>query len=196
MREAQQGGYIALGAYKKVKQLRVNADASEILFEPFPRGVDSRWDKGSDEHPVEAAGSWLFGCSLAAPVEAFLNINGFDEDNDSMGGEDYAAGMMLERQGWRFRYARSMATYESEEEHAQLPVFKRVIKIHRGAGPACPDASHWMLQAVMKNRFKAPNYFGEAGLRGLRARVLTGEPFPIAQIPQHHWPDSQPLCEM
>jgi hypothetical protein len=194
VREAEAGGYIALGAYKK--QLKMVVEGGDIKsFDPYSNGVDSRWSAGAD-HPVPAAGSWMFGCSLAAPVQAFLDINGFDEDCDSMGGEDYLAGMMLERAGYRLMYDRRMLTYESEEAHHEDPPFKRIIKIHRGAHPGCKDASHAILQQVQGGRNRAPNYFGPEGLAGLRRRALAGEPFPICQIPQHDWRDSQPLAEM
>jgi hypothetical protein len=195
VRDAMAGNYVVLGAYKKQKQLVVE-NGEVQSFEEFPAGVDSRWGRGRDDGPVVAAGSWLFGCSVAGPVEAWLRINGWDEDNDSMGGEDYACGIMLERAGYQIRYDRRMLTYESEEAHHEERPFLRVIKKHRGANAACPDASHWMLQAVMRDRHRAPNYFGPEGIRGVRAQVLAGEPFPITQIPQHHWPDGQPLSEM
>ena len=193
VREAMAGGYIALGAYKKQKQLVVE-NGNVVSFEEFPLGVDSRWNHGNDSRPVTAAGSWMFGCSLAAPVQAFLDINGFDEDGDSMGGEDYAAGMMLEKHGYTFKYDRRMLTYESEEDHAQLPVFKRVIK-KTHMHPI--DASHAYLSMLTTGgRTKAPNYFGEGGITALRQHILAGGEFPITQIPQHHWPDGQPLSEM
>ena len=193
VREAMAANVIVFGAYQKRKKMVVE-DGKLVSSEEFPPGIDSRWNDGRAHHPVRAAGSWLFGCSLAAPVQAFLDINGFDEDCDSMGMEDVAAGMMLEKAGYTFRYDRRMLTYESEEDHAQLPVFKRIIKpwrlgLHK-------DASHAYLHMLQHGRNRAPNYFGPEGLAGLRQRILAGEPFPIVQIPQHHWPDSQPLSEM
>lgn len=180
-----------LGAYKKVKNLVVE-NGEVKSFEPFPQGVDSRWDAGSDYGPVVAAGSWAFGCSLAGPVEGFLRINGYDEDCDSMGGEDYIAGMMLERNGYRFSYSRKMLTLESEERHHVEKPFKRIIK----KTPMHPiDASHIILEQVMSGgRIKAQNYFGS--IRDLRSKVLAGEDFPTNQIPEHDWRDGQPLREM
>lgn len=195
VREAQAGGYIALGAYKKMKALVV-VDGKVKSFEPYPSGVDSRWTAGNDSGPVPAAGSWMFGCSVAAPVQAFLDINGFDEDCDSMGSEDYIAGIMLQAAGYRLMYDRRMLTYESEEAHHEEPPFKRIIKVHKGAHPGCVDASHDILQKVLHGRNRAPNYFGPGGLAELRQRVLAGEPFPITQIPEHDWRDGQPLREM
>lgn len=190
VREAMAGGYIALGAYKKVKKLVVE-NGEVKSFEPFPAGVDSRWNMGSDNYAVSAAGSLLYGCSLAAPVHAFLEINGFDESLDSIGMEDCAAGIMLERAGYSFRYDRRMLTLESEEDHAQLPVFKRVDK---GVSPN--DSSHAYLKMLNSGRNRAPNFFGEGGIAELRKHILAGGEFPVVQIPAHHWFDGQPLSEM
>jgi hypothetical protein len=182
-------GRIIAGAYKKVKNLFVR-DGLAVSWEDFPAGVDTRWRYGNDNGPVRINGGALFGCSLLAPVEAFLQVNGWDEDCDSMSGEDYVAGLMMERNGWPVFYDRRMLTFESEEHHYQDVPFKRIIKKN-------PDASVVMLNMVLHGgRHRAPNYFGDGGIRVLRQRVLAGEPFPITQVPQHHWPDSQPLESM
>jgi hypothetical protein len=204
VRAAMAGGYVALGSYKKVKNLQVDAHG-DYTCEEFPPGVDSRWSSGGPQ-PVVAGGSWMFGCSFATPIQAFLDINGFDEDADSMSGEDYIAGMMIERAGYQMRYVRTMQTLESEEAHYEEAPFLRIIK----KGPAFEerfprpqgkmgewDASHWILDEVMSGRRnRAPNYFGESGLAGLRERVLAGEEFPVMEIPSHDWRDGQALRDM
>lgn len=189
--EAMKGGYIALGAYKKVKNLVVENGEIKSCDE-FPGGIDSRLQKVSGPGPHNCDGGWMFGCSVAAPVEAFLKINGFDEDCDSLGSEDYIAGIMLEKQGYTLKYDPQMMTYESEEHHHLEKPFKRTDK---GVSPN--DKSHAILHMVRDGgRHVAPNYFGEGGIRALRQRVLAGEPFPICQVPQHCWFDSQPISEM
>ena len=189
VRLAQNEGYIALGAYKKVKDLVVEKGDVKS-FTPHPPGVDSRWGYGADTNAVPCSGSWMFGCSVAAPVEALLTINGFDEDCDSLGSEDYIAGIMMERNGFTFRYDRQMLTLESEEDHFKEQPFKRTDK---GFSPN--DKSHAILNMVREGRGYAPNYFGEGGIRALRKRILAGDPFPIQQIPQHDWFDGQPISE-
>lgn len=191
IREAMEGDYIVLGAYKKVLKLFVDEDGN-ARYEEFAPGVDSRWDKGDPCKPVPAAGSWMFGCSLAAPVEAFLKINGWDADCDSLGSEDYIAGIMLDKAGYRFCYDRRMLTLESEERHHDGSALPRFDK-----GKSPNDKSHAILNMVLKGgRHTAPNYFGEGGIRAVRERVLNGEPFPIIQTPQHDWYDGQPLSEL
>lgn len=189
VREAMQGDRIILGAYKKMKKLVVeNGDVKS--FQEFDAGIDSRWGAGSDAGPVTASGSWLFGCSFAAPVEALLRVNGLDENCDSCGGEDYCLGIRLGNAGYEFKYDRRMLTYESEELHYFGQPF---IRLDKGKSPK--DKSHALLDMAMKSKF-APNYFGEGGLRALREKILHGEPFPICQIPQHDFFDGQPLSEM
>lgn len=190
VRRAQREGYIVYGAFKKVLGLMVEEGVVKGYRE-HPHGVDSRWGYGRDNGPVSAAGSWLFGCSLAAPVECFLQINGWDEDCDSLGSEDSIAGIMLAHHWKQFRYDRSMFTFESEEDHHTQPSLKRYDK---GVSPN--DKSHAIVKMAMRDRKTAPNYFGPGGIREVRRKVLNGEPFQICQIPQHDWFDGQPLGEV
>ena len=190
VRQAIEKNYIVLGAYKKVLNLEVDSDGN-ATYTDFPAGVDSRWNSGHPDKPVHAAGSWMFGCSLAAPVEAFLRINGWDTDCDSLGSEDYIAGIMLEKAGYRFMYDRRMLTLESEERHHDGSSFARFDK---GVSPN--DKSHALLKMVMNGRKVAPNYFGEGGISAVRNKVLKGEQFPIIQCPMHDWFDCQPLSEL
>lgn len=193
VKEAMQGKYIALGAYKKVKKLVVE-NGQVMSFEPFPAGVDSRLGRYPPGMATPAPGSDLFGCSFAMPVESALAVNGFDENCDSMGGEDYTFGIILGNAGFTFKYDPRMMTYESEEHHNVLgePPIKRMIK---PSSMGSKDASWDMLHSV-RGRAWSPNYFGAEGIRGLRKRILAGEPFPITQIPEHHWVDGQPLKDM
>lgn len=190
VQEAMRLGHVRLGAYRKVCRLVVR-DGLVVSFENHHAGWDTRWHSGSASAPVTASGSWMFGCSLVAPVEAFLAVNGWDEDCDPMGGEDYAAGMMMERHGWQFAYDRRMLTFESEEDHHKETPF---LRIDKGASPN--DASHRMLAMLLGGRDVAPNYFGAGGIRAVRGRVLAGEAFPSPPLPEHDWRDGQPLREM
>lgn len=212
VRDAMNGGWIACGAFSKVKDLVVE-NGQIVSFagwpdEPFPsiiplpiqimasakqgysKGFDSRWDAVNELEPFPCEGNFHYGCSLAMPVEALLAVNGFDEDCDSMSGEDYICGLMLRQKGFELRYCKRMLTLESEDLHFLEPPFKRIIK----PKPGWKDSSHTILDWVRNGgRNRAPNY---SDMRNLRSRVLAGEPFPVAQIPQHDWRDGQPINEM
>lgn len=191
VREAMNGTKIVLGAYKKVKHLKVEKGIA-VSYEEFANGIDSRWPKGRDDKPVTAAGSWLYGCSLAGPVEAFLKVGGWPEALcDSLGSEDYIEGIMLEKAGYEFLYDRRMLTLESDELHWQLPI---MVRTDKGVSPN--DKSHAVLKMAMGGMKFHPNHFGDEGIRGLRQRILRGEPFPFYGIPQHDYYDGQPLSEM
>lgn len=190
VRQAMTQSYrIYLGAYKKVKNLKVE-NGIAVSFDEFPSGVDSRWSFGSDAGPVPCTGDYLYGCSFLAPVEALLAVNGFDENCDSCGGEDYCLGIRLFNRGYQFSYARQMLTLESEELHH---VEKPFIRLDKGKSPN--DRSHALLKMARESDY-APNFFPEGGIRALRQRILAGEDFPICQSPQHDFFDGQPISEM
>jgi hypothetical protein len=192
--EAMAGGYIALGSYKKVKNLKVTGPDATATYEEFDGGIDSRIKhcaKHNQAGPlVPAAGSWMFGCSFAIRVEDFLSVNGSDENCDSVGGEDYNLGIRLQNSGKKFFYDLRMLTLESEEGHWTANPF---VRWDKGTSPN--DKSHALLKMCQQSTW-APNYFGPGGLRALRSAVLAGAPFPITQIPEHDWFDGQPLREM
>jgi len=185
--------YIVLGAYQKVSQLHVINGVVHHCTD-LDQGYDSRLKHlNFVRDVVPAPGSWFFGCSLAAPVDAFLKINGWDEDCDSMGAEDYPCGFMLAAAGYDIRYDPSMMTYESEEHHflGRSMVRKGKLNIQ-----GHPSDGHAYIAMLMNGRNRAPNYFGEGGLAALRSRILAGEPFPPVGIPDRDWRDGQPLSEL
>jgi len=193
VREAMAGDQktVTLGAYRKVKDLVVE-NGNVVGFTDHPGGHDNRFGHGSDDQGVDCAGNWLYGCSLVAPVQAFLDINGWPEAwCDGLSFEDCICGIMLSKKGYSFRYVRSMMTYESEELHAQLPIMKR-----SDYGVSPNDKSHAVLHAARSGNGWHPNYFGEEGISGLRARILAGEKFPIVQIPEHEFYTGTPLKDL
>lgn len=181
---------ITCGAYRKVKKLVVD-NGNIVSFEDHPGGHDNRYAHGIDGG-LPCSGNWLYGCSLAAPVEAFLQIGGFAEAwCDGLSFEDCIAGIMLGKKGWKFIYDRAMMTYESEEGHQDGVVMKR-----SDYGISPNDKSHHVLRMAENGNGFHPNYFGEEGIRGLRARVLAGDPFPINQLPEHEFFTATPLSEL
>ena len=173
---------IVCGAYRKVNKLEVE-DGYVRGFHPHLPGIDHRTQIYTGSDPTPCRGQWAFGCSLMAPVEALLSVNGYDQDTASLGYEDVVLGQMLEKRGYEFVFAPRMMTYESEELHHD-PSNPRYLRWDPGVSPN--DMSHRMLQMLKDGRNWAPNYYPWP-LREMRRRILAGEPFPIVQNPQHHW---------
>ena len=189
VRAAMTEGYIVCGAYKKVTQLQVE-NGKAVHFIEEPKGIDSRWNIGDDTMSVRIGGGQMFGASVAGPVEAFLDVNGFDEDCDSMGSEDYICGLMLENAGYRLFYDRRMLTLESEEMHHVEKPFLRIIKKQ-------PDDASWNILNRVRDGSRRKGYCSwDAGLADLRLRVLAGEAFPNTGQPVKDWRDGQPISEM
>lgn len=189
VKDCMAADYILIGAYKKVLRLTVENGVA-VSWQDFTPGIDSRLKHVNGSAQVKCTGGWLFG-SCCAPVDAFLKINGYDEDCDCVSGEDYIAGMMLERAGYRFLYDTRHMTLESEEgHHAEPPT----LRIDKGVSPK--DKSHAILAMAKNGRNIAPNYFGAGGIAALRLKILAGEPFPPIGIPDRDWFDGQPLSEM
>lgn len=194
VRVAMAKGYVICGTYKKVLSLVVE-NGSAVYYREYAAGIDSRTRLGSQDGPVSLPGGAVYGCSVGMPIEAILDVNGFDTDCDclGLGSEDSICGLMLEQRGWKIMFDTRMQTLESEERHHWQPSLKRVIEKKEGDAQ---DASWAILNPVVAGiRSRAPNYFGEEGLAGLRKRILAGESFPIMRIPDCNWYSGKPLSE-
>lgn len=186
--EACKHDRVTLGAYRKVHDLVVNDAGIVTSFRDAPLCHDIR--RGGPE-PVPCGGGWLYGCSLVGPVEHFLRVGGWPEALcDGMGYEDTTMGTMMANAGTKFVYDVGMMTWESEELHH---VGKKMRREDYGKSPF--DKSHAVVHASRNIRFHE-NYFGPEGIRGLRQRVLSGEPFPVPLIPEHEWFTSRRLEEL
>lgn len=190
VKEAMQRDTVTCGAYRKVNDLVVES-GNVVSFTDHPGGHDNRYGGGSDDGPVSCHGNWLYGCSLVAPVEAFMDINGWPEICDGLGFEDCITGLMLEKKGWAIEYDRRMMTWESNELHFVGPVMKR-----SDYGVSPNDKSHAVLKMAQQGDGYHPGYFDPGGIRELRRRVLAGEPFPICQIPQNEFYTGKLLSEL
>jgi hypothetical protein len=171
---------IKCGAYRKVNNLRVEECGEVSYFENSEHGLDHRFALvNQDVVPCDA--SWHYGCSLAGPIELYLQINGWPEICDGMGYEDSITGKVLKNIGVTFCYDRRMMTYEDELAHFEDVPMKRW-----DPGETPNDKSHAMIRANHKAQ-RFPNFFDADGIRGVRDKVLRGFPFPICQIPEHEW---------
>lgn len=187
--EAMDGNYIVLGAYEKVRNMFVEK-GTVVSCTHFPGGQDSRYSRAALGRATNVDGGWLYGCSLAGPVEAFLTVNGWPEMADGLGSEDYGMGICLENAGFTLKYDPRMMTLESEELHFTEPPMKR-----SDYGVSPNDKSHAALN-MFKQSKRFENYFGEGGIRELRNKIITGEPFPVMGIPEHDWFTGKALSEL
>jgi len=195
VRRAMQKGYVVCGSYRKVLSLVVE-NGEAVYWRDNKAGVDPRLGLGREDGAVTIPGGAMYGCSLAMPIEALLDVNGFDENTDccGLGGEDSLMGLMLEHCGWPIKYDIRMQTLESEERHHWPKPLLRIIEKKEG-DPL--DASWAILNPVLAGHVKrAVNYFGEEGLAGLRQRILKGESFPIMKIPDRSWYSGKLLSEL
>ena len=182
---------IVAGSYRKVSNLRCE-NGEIVSFDDAPDGHDNRLQYNTDATgPVPCGGNWLYGCNLVGPTEAFLEINGYPQICDGLGFEDVICGLMLHKKGWAFYFDRTMQTFEDRELHFVGQVMKR-----SDYGVSPNDKSHAVLRMAQSGDGWHPGYWGEEGIRGLRQRVLAGEPFPICQTPQHEWFTGKPLSEL
>ena len=182
-------GGVTCGAYRKVKELVVEPVTGVVTsYVDSPVGHDTR--TGPDG-PIGCGGRWLYGCSLTIKTEDLLTVGGWPEALcDSLGSEDYILGFMLQNNGIPISYDRRMMTWESEELHFVGETMRR-----EDFGKSPNDKSHKVLEIAIRMT-NHPNYFGDEGIRGLRARVLSGDSFPVVSIPQHEWFRGIPLKDL
>lgn len=195
VRDAEEQGFIACGAYQKVLGLEVDLAGNVQGYREFPPGKDTRCGQVFTDNPVPCGGSWCYGASLGVPVETALSVNGFDTRANIIGGEDYIFGIMLEKRGQPIRFCPRMGTFESEERH-HLPGehFKRIIKPGTTASGNF-DSSHVILRKVQSGEWSRAD--AQPDLRALRQSVLfDNQPFPIPTEPTRDWFDGQPLGEL
>jgi hypothetical protein len=198
--DAIQKGYIGLGAYLKVRDLVVTNGRAESFK---LQDKDGRWDQAASDL-VSVGGDWMYGCSLIAPVQAFLDINGWGEALcDGLGFEDVCTGITLGNTNrYGFRYNRNMLTLESEEHHHLEPAFRKEDWHWEGDRPVIGgngqnDKSHSALnQARGSTRFE--QYFGNGfdDIGTLRQAILNGGEFPVRCTPEHDWYTRMPLREL
>lgn len=177
---AMAGGYAVCGRYQK--RTGVTVEDGYIKHGGIVVGEDPRYLGNNQAR--EVPGSFWFGCNNALPVEDALKVNGYDETCDSLGLEDCIFGGMLERQGFAIHYDPAMFMVED-----RTPEFyeSAVGRTDKGVSPK--DKSH-SLVALTKERTTATHHWN---LREIRARVQSGQAFPIPEEPTVDWWDSRPL---
>lgn len=206
VQDAARGGHVVAGAYQKHWEMQV-ADGLLLRSRVETTGIDSRWSQGDDRARVPIRGGQVFGASLGAPRATLLEVNGFDELCDSVGGEDTQLGLRLEFAGVPLFYSRAMLTIESEEVHRQgAALLGREVVAEAGAymrkladfgvgqraiEGRC-DCSHMVLDIAFGTRSPQPmgNYYY---LPDLDPAALAAT---VGRFPQRHWFDDAALAQL
>lgn len=200
---------IVCGAYQKHYEMVVEQGLLKSSRK-HDGGIDSRWNLGDDNVPVRIFGQQMFGCSLGIPASYILEVNGFDELCDSIGGEDYQLGIRLNNADRRIYYDRRMLSIESEELHNQDYLMRREDRVLdepkymerlRGFGverrcqPGNLDSSHMILD-VLNGTKQIKSIYNNRDLA--QQRSLPREERIAEHPPEilNHWFDHKPLSEM
>lgn len=205
VREASRQHYVVGGSYEKRSGMVVEDGR---LTAGTTTGRDVRWDDGDDRMVVPIPASHLFGCTIGAPREALVEVNGFDEICDGTGGEDCQLGLRLEHAGHRLFYDRSMMTVESEDLHAGRgqsvgrvdprttpEAYMALLARHgvdRRATTGGHDASHLVLDLVLGLR-SAASLGNHYDLAALTVEDLDGT---ADDLPERYWFDGRPFDEL
>ncbi len=190
VREAMAGNYIALGSYEKHNKMIVE-NGKLIYSQPYSHDSRVSHSKGD---VTSCGGDWLYGCSLAGPVQAFLDVNGWPESIcDGLGFEDCCMGIALGNLNrYSFRFDRRMRTTESEELHSVGEIYT-----HSDFGKSPLDKSHAALNMAKQCKF-FEQYLGDGfnNISELRQHILNGGEFPIRKHPDREWFSKTLLCEL
>lgn len=197
---------VVAGAYQKRHDMVVrggNLVSSRLDF----AGLDCRWSRGDPDALTPIGGGELFGAGVGAPRDLLVELNGFDELCDPVGGEDYHLGLRIEFSGVPIHYCRSMLAIESEELHHQPAVVERYDTLvdpdmymrrlrefgvrERSTGGPC-DGGHLLLDILLGTRARTTmgNYYS---LRTLGEADLEAT---VMRFPRSHWLDQRPLSEL
>jgi hypothetical protein len=204
VKDAARENRVVAGAYQKHHEMVVD-EGRLVSSRLEPDGLDCRWERGDDCAPVPIGGGELFGAGIGAPRSLLLELNGFDELCDPVGGEDYNLGLRIEWSGTAIGYRRAMLSIESEELHRQPAVVLRYDKVveadvymrrlrefgvrHRSTDGPC-DGGHLVLDILLGTRSLTTmgNYYS---LRALNEFELDAT---VARFPRSHLLDRRSLA--
>ncbi|MEO8487710.1 MAG: hypothetical protein ABI585_15390 [Betaproteobacteria bacterium] len=202
---AARHGHAVTGAFQRHWGMTVE---DNLLVESRlePDGLDGRWSGGDDARPVRVYGGQLYTPTFAAPREALLAVNGFDELCDTIGFEDCQLGIRMGYAGIDLHYDRSMTIVKSQDHNSRSRLVRedRVLPpdayLERLAEFGVParrtngnfDSSQMLLDIVLGTESPAThgNYYWLADLTpGTFDR--TRRRFPV-----RHWFDDVPLATL
>lgn len=180
IRDAMRHGYCVAGSYEK--RIGMVVKDGIIKSNGTVAGKDSRADQTLNiPGPMKAPGEWLFGCTLALPLEWALVVNGYDTSCDGMGFEDCFFGLHLVNAGYPVFYDKRMKIIEDRTFGLCEPV---MYKTDKGISP--DDKSHGALK-LLRHRKEALHSPWPINLKSIREDLAQGKPFPIP--PKKIWHD-------
>lgn len=135
-------------------------------------------------------GGWLYGCSMAMPLEWLLAVNGLEEGCDGLTQEDVILGLMLRNAGYRIDFVPDL--FVSQDRTGPVPSTKGTTYAARDKGISPNDKSH----ASLVRFGTLPRTEITPDLRQLRARVARGDPWPLPDPDVRDWYDGQLIREM
>jgi glycosyl transferase family 7 (putative galactosyltransferase) len=195
---AAQFKYVMCGSTCKNLDMVVE-DGIVKSFTLFPPGQDHRLRGAPKDGSVRCSGSWLFGGTFSVPLNAALDVNGFDEINNGIGCEDYDFGIRLDKSGQKICFNKTCGTMESEEAH-HLEPHTLMLRIDKKLNPAIANtipgdghSSNLLYDRLINAKSPWTTDQHQPNLRQLRDRILSGGQFPIPTEPRRHWVDGQPL---
>jgi glycosyltransferase involved in cell wall biosynthesis len=180
---------VVVGPYDKHEDVggepQVSIDHRTIMAKKIgrPAGV------GAAPERIACGGSWLFGGNFCLPLAWLLEVNGFEEGCDSVGGEDYILGLMLENRGRKIELDPAM---HIEQDRRGLSHGHPLPRLDKGISPR--DKSH-----AMNDRFRHRTHTEfTSDLRALRELAQAGKPLPIPDpsIDYRDWYDGAPIRDM
>jgi hypothetical protein len=185
VRDARNGNYILCGAYEK----HIDMDIQGGVVKSYGPLIGADHRSGGDG-PVPCGGEWMFGVCTGAPLEWWLNINGSPERCDGMSFEDVITGIIFQNNGYPIKYDRRAMVFEDRTPSQIGKAIRRESKERHPHDTA--DKAHTTLRWARSGVKQSDNKFD---LRKLREEIRTGGFFPMNDVDQVDWFDSQPLKE-
>lgn len=186
--KAMTGNYILCGSYEK--RIGMTVKDGVIDHGGIITAKDGRHEwiiANQRTTPMACGGEWMFGCINAAPLEAWLSINGSPEYLcDGLGMEDVSAGLILSNAGWKLKYDPTFKMVSDRTPGESKPVMH---KTDMGTSPN--DKSH----KVLANLNGARTSGNDFSIRKMRESVLRTGEFPLPSRSKNDWyGDKRPIA--
>lgn len=140
---------------------------------------------------IDCGGTWLYGCTFALPLEWALEVNGLEEGCDSLTGEDYIFGLMLNNAGHRIDFVPELYVLQDRAPGDTTTKGRYPCK-DKNISPN--DKSH---AAIDRFGSRARTEF-TPDLTVIRDELAAGRPWPIPDpsYPHRDWYDGELIRDM